>query len=155
MMLQPHGARSVTGSLFSSHGRMMAVFRPQLVRNQYHQVLPPSSLGTDPPLEGTAGLAHSLAGKVVTRIMLETQYIFFLLFLHLQDGARFRLYQLSEFIRMKRNKRRTERTNGRARNTSTIKLRRNESRRESMCKEKKKKRVHTLWTVLFERVSLN
>lgn len=32
-----------------------------------------SSLGTDPPLEGTAGLTHSLAGKVVTRIMLEPQ----------------------------------------------------------------------------------
>lgn len=40
-----------------------------------------SSLGTDPPLEGTAGLAHSLAGKVVTRIMLEAQDTIFSFFL--------------------------------------------------------------------------
>lgn len=43
LMLQPHGAGSVTERLFSSHGQMMVVFRPQLVRignRDHHQVLP-------------------------------------------------------------------------------------------------------------------
>lgn len=78
MSAQTHGAGSVTERLLlSSDGQMVVVFRAQLVkfgRWDHQQVLPRSSLGTDPPLEGTAGLAHSLAGKVVTRIMLETQH---------------------------------------------------------------------------------
>lgn len=130
MMLQPHEAGSVTGILFSSHRRMMAVFRPQLVQtgNQdHHQVLPPSSLGTYPPLEGSAALAHSLAGKLVARTMLDTQYIF--------SPFICRMVPDLDFIRVYPNeeeKRWTERANGKAKNTLGQSNRGNESRTESM-----------------------
>lgn len=72
-----------------------------------------SSLGTDPPLEGTAGLAHSLAGKVVTRIMLETQdTIFFSLFTcrMVPDLDHIRVYLNEEEWKDRKNERKKDRT---------------------------------------------
>jgi len=86
LIFLPHGAGSVTARLLllSSDGQMVLVFQAQLVEfghRDHHKVLQ-RPLGTDPPLEGTAGLAHSLAGKDDVRVMFKkkntTQDYFFL-----------------------------------------------------------------------------
>lgn len=67
-----------------------------------------SSLGSDPPLEGTAGLAHSLGGEVVTRIMLETQDAVFFVFY--SRGTVPDLDHIGVYLN-EENERRKERTN--------------------------------------------
>lgn len=69
----------MTERLFSSHGQMVVCVQASAGLDWQSGLspgAPSSSLGTDPPLEGTAGLAHTLAGKVMPRTMLEHFFFF-------------------------------------------------------------------------------